>query len=228
VLKKKVGDTVQIEADELPIVGIVDGGAVVENGAIILSLSLLQTVTSNEGKVNFIDIRVTHDSTKEQVAQLCADVKKIFPAGRAMVASEVVGTSQGYQIARAMSWSTSLLAIIVGVLGVMNTMMMTIFERTQEIGILLALGWKRTRIVSMVLWESAMLGLLGGLVGEGLGLLALKVLEQTRTVRGMLEPDVSPQLLLTSLGIAVFVGVISGLYPSWRSSRLSPSLAIHG
>ena len=228
ILKKKVGDTVQIEAEELAVVGIVDGQAVVENGAIILSLPVLQAVTSNEGKVNFIDIRVTKDTTKEQEAQLCNDVKKIFPAGRAMVANEVVGTSQGYQITRAMSWSTSSLAIVVGVLGVMNTMMMTIFERTQEIGILLALGWKRSRIVSMVLWESAMLGILGGLAGEVLGYLALKLLQQTPSVRGMLEPDLSPQLLLSSLAIAVFVGVVSGLYPSWRSSRLSPSLAIHG
>ena len=63
-----------------------------------------------------------------------------------------------------MSWSTSLLAIIVGVLGVMNTMLMTVFERTHEIGILLAVGWRKRRIVYMVLCESALLGLLGGLV----------------------------------------------------------------
>ncbi|MFA9262849.1 MAG: hypothetical protein ACEQSB_05905, partial [Undibacterium sp.] len=51
---KKVGDTVQIEAEELPIVGIVDGQAVVENGSIILSLDVLQEATANEGKITFI------------------------------------------------------------------------------------------------------------------------------------------------------------------------------
>jgi putative ABC transport system permease protein len=129
---------------------------------------------------------------------------------------------------RAMSWSTSLLAIIVGVLGVMNTMLMTVFERTHEIGILLAVGWKKSRIMRMVLLESALLGLLGGIVGVALGALGLKLLEHTPTLRGLLEADLSPKLLFTAIGIAVVVGIVSGLYPGWRSSRLSPSLALHG
>src|SRR6266446_106107 len=226
VLKKKVGDTVQIEAEELPVVGIVDGRAVVENGAIMLSLKVLQDVTDNEGKVNFVDIRVTPNSSKEDVRRLCEHIKGIFPKGRAMVANEVVSTSQGFRIARAMSWSTSLLAIIVGILGVMNTMLMTVFERTHEIGILLAVGWKRRRVVYMVLCESALLGMLGGLVGVALGAVGVWILEHTTNIRGLLEPDLSPKLLLTSVAIAVVVGVISGVYPGWRSSKLSPCIAL--
>jgi len=228
VLKKKVGDTVQIETEELPVVGIVDGKAVVENGAIILALGVLQKATGNEGKVNFVDIRVPPNTTKEEVTGLCEQIKRIFPEGRAMVASEVVGTSQGFRIARAMSWSTSILAIVVGVLGVMNTMLMTVFERTHEIGILLAVGWKRRRIVYMVLCESALLGLLGGVVGVALGAIGMKLLQHTPTVRGLLEPDLSPRLLIISVAISIVVGVVSGLYPAWRGSRLAPSLAIHG
>jgi putative ABC transport system permease protein len=228
VLKKKVGDTVQIETEELPIVGIVDGQAVVENGAIILALPVLQKATGNEGKVNFLDVRVPPGTTKEEVNELCERVKAIFPEGRAMVASEVVGTSQGFRIARAMSWSTSLLAIVVGVLGVMNTMLMTVFERTHEIGVLLAVGWKRRRIVYMVLCESALLGLLGGLTGVALGAIGLRVLQALPTVRGLLEPDLSAELLTISVAISVAVGVVSGLYPAWRGSRLAPSLALHG
>ena len=226
VLKKKVGDTVQIEADELAVVGIVDGQAMVENGTIFLSLKVMQEVTGNPGKVNFVDIRVPENTPKSEIDQLCKDIKVIFPEGRAMIASEVVGTSQGFRVARAMSWSTSLLAIIVGVLGVMNTMLMTVFERTHEIGILLAVGWKRQRIVYMVLCESALLGLFGGLVGAALGALGLLALGAMPGVRGFVEPDISPKLMIISIAIAVVVGVISGLYPAWRSSRLSPSLAL--
>jgi len=228
VLRKKVGDTVQIETEELPVVGIVDGQAVVENGAIILALPVLQKATGNEGKVNFVDIRVPPNTTKEEVIGLCERIKGIFPEGRAMIASEVVGTSQGFRIARAMSWSTSLLAIVVGVLGVMNTMLMTVFERTHEIGILLAVGWKRRRIVYMVLCESALLGFLGGVTGVALGALGVRVLETMPAVRGLLEPDLSARLLFISVAISIAVGVVSGLYPAWRGSRLAPSLALHG
>ena len=228
VLKKKVGDKVQIEAEELPVVGIVDGQAVVENGAVILSLPVLQAATGNEGKVNFIDVRLAPNTTKEEVARLCQQVKEIFPIGRAMVANEVVGTSQGFRIARAMSWGTSILAIVVGVLGVMNTMMMTVFERTQEICILLAIGWKRSRIMRMILLESAMLGLLGGITGVLLGVVGVKILVTAPSMRGFLEPDLTPRLLATAVAISVVVGVISGLYPAWRSSRLTPSQALQG
>jgi putative ABC transport system permease protein len=226
-LKKKIGDTVQLEAEDLTVVGIVDGHSVVENGAIILSLSVLQTLTGEPGKINFVDIRLAKNVTKEQTDEVIAKVEDIFPEGKASPADQVVGQSQGFRVARAMSWSTSLLAIVVGVLGVMNTMLMTVFERTHEIGILLAVGWKRMRIMAMVLCESALLGFFGGIAGVGLGAIGLKVMERTPTVRGMLEPDTSPQLLLTSVAIAVIVGVVSGLYPAWRSSRLSPAVALH-
>ncbi len=228
VLKKKVGDTVQIETQELKVVGIVDGGAVVENGAIILALPLVQSITANEGKINFINIRVTPGTTEAEMNQLCAAIKTVFPEGRAMVAGDVIHNSQGFRVVRAMSWGTSLLAVLVGVLGVMNTMLMTVFERTHEIGVLLALGWKRRRIVSMVLWESALLGLLGGMAGVLLGIAGLKILETTPTVHGLLAPDVSASLVLISVGMAVAVGVVSGIYPAWRGSRLSPSIALHG
>jgi putative ABC transport system permease protein len=226
LLKKKVGDTVQVEAGELAVVGIVDGGSVVDNGALILSLDALQEVRGEQGKVNFVNVRLEKDLPKERVDNIIAEIKKIYPEGRASRTNEVVQTSQGFKVASAMSWSTSLLAIIVGVLNVMNTMLMTVFERTHEIGILLAVGWKRMRIVMMVLCESALLGLLGGVMGAVLGIVGLKILEHT-AVRGVLQPDTSPTLLIMAIAIAVVVGIVSGLYPAWRSSLLSPAVALH-
>jgi putative ABC transport system permease protein len=145
-----------------------------------------------------------------------------------VVAGDNIGKSEAYRMAQAMSWGTSLLAVLVGVLGVMNTMLMTVFERTQEICVLLALGWQRGRIIRMVLWESALLGLLGGVAGVMIGAVGVKVLGTTPAIRGLLEPDLSISLLAISVAIAVGVGVISGLYPAWRSSRLVPSRALQG
>jgi len=228
VLKKKVGDTLQLETEELAVVGIVDGGAVVENGSVILSLPLFQELTGNEGKINIIDLRVTPGTTKEEIIQLCDKITSVVPEARAVVAGDHIRDSQAYRIIRAMSWGTSLLAVLVGVLGVMNTMMMTVFERTQEICVLLAIGWKRSRIMRMILWESALLGFLGGVCGVLLGVAGVKVLVTAPAMRGLLEPDLNPRLLVMAVAIAVVVGVVSGVYPAWRSSRLMPSQALHG
>ncbi len=228
VLKKKVGDLVQFETRELTVVGIVDGGALVENGSLILSLPLFQEITGNEGKINIIDLRVAPGMSEDDVKALCVEINRVVPEARAMVAGEHVGNSQAYRFISAMSWGTSLLAVIVGVLGVMNTMLMTVFERKQEISILLAIGWRRSRVIRMVLWESALLGLLGGIGGVLIGAVGVKVMETLPAIHGLLEPDLSVRLLLLSVVIAVIVGVISGLYPAWRSSRLAPSLAMQG
>jgi len=228
VLRKKIGDPIQIEASELTVVGIVDGGALVENGSVIVSLPLYQGITGNEGKINIIDVRAAPGATEDAVKALCVEINQLIPEARAMVAGEHVGNSEAYRFIRAMSWGTSLLAVIVGVLGVMNTMLMTVFERKQEICILLAIGWKRGRIMSMILWESALLGLLGGIAGVLIGTFGVKVMETLPAIHGLLEPDLSVQLMFFSVAIAVAVGVISGLYPAWRSSRLTPSLAMQG
>jgi putative ABC transport system permease protein len=228
VLKKKVGDKLQLETEELSVVGIVDGGAVVENGSVILSLSLMQKITGNEGKINIIDLRATPGTTKEELTRLCAQITGLIPEARAVIASDHIRDSQAYRMIRAMSWGTSLLAVLVGVLGVMNTMLMTVFERTQEICILLAVGWKRRRVFRMILCESALLGFLGGVGGVLIGVVGVKALETTPAIRGLLEADLNVRLLLTSVAIAVVVGVISGVYPAWRSSRLTPARALQG
>jgi putative ABC transport system permease protein len=228
MLKKKVGDRIQIETSELSVAGIVNGGAWVENSSVILSLPLLQKITDNQGKINIIDIRVTPATGDKDVESLCKQINALVPEARALSASENISYSQVYRILQAMSWGTSLLAVLVGVLGVMNTMLMAVSERKQEIAILLALGWKRGRIICVVLWESALVGLFGGVAGVAIGAIGVQVLGTTPAIRGLLKPDVSVGLLAISVAIAVAVGVLSGLYPAWRSSRLPPSLALQG
>jgi putative ABC transport system permease protein len=226
VLKKKVGDPIQIETKQLTVVGIVKGGALVEDGSVILSLPLLQQIVGSPNQINAIDIRATPGTTQQQIQELTQQIQQTVPEVRAVTVSEHLTHAEGFRLVKAMSWGTSLLAILVGVLGVMNTMLMTVFERTHEICVLLAVGWKRGRVMRMILYESALLGLFGGIVGVGLGVLGVKLLTETPAMRGLLQPDLGIPLLGLSVLIAVAVGIVSGLYPAWRSSRLTPSLAL--
>jgi putative ABC transport system permease protein len=225
---EKVGDPIQIETRELTVTGIVDGGALVEDGSVILALALYQEIAGNEGKLNIIDIRAEPGLDEDGLNALCLAINKAAPEAKAMPAGDNVSNSQAYRFISAMSWGTSLLAVVVGVLGVMNTMLMTVFERKQEICILLAIGWRRGRVIRMILMASALLGLPGGIEGVIVGSIGVKILERMPAVDGLLGPDLSPRLMIISIAISVIVGVISGLDPAWRSSRLTPSLAMNG
>ena len=226
LLKKKVGDPIQIETKELRVIGIVKGGAIVEDGSVIMSLPLLQGILGSPNQINAIDVRVTPSTTEKQLHEVTQQIQQTVPTVRAVTISEHLSHDEGFKLVRAMSWGTSLLALLVGVLGVMNTMLMTVFERTHEICVLLAVGWTRRRIVCMILYESALLGFFGGVVGVVLGVIGVRLLATTPAIRGLLQPDLSLLLFCLSVVIAVAVGVISGVYPAWRSSRLTPSLAL--
>ncbi len=226
ILKKKIGDPIQIETAELKVVGIVKGGALVEDGSVIMSLGLLQKILASPSQINAIDVRVTPGTNEKQMHELIEQIQQQVPQVRAVTVADHLSNSEGFRMVRAMSWGTSLLAVLVGVLGVMNTMLMTVFERTHEICVLLAVGWKRNRIIRMVLYESALLGFFGGVVGVTIGALGVRALGETPALRGLLQPDLGFPLLALSVLIAVAVGVLSGLYPAWRSSRLAPSQAL--
>ena len=226
VLKKSVGSTVTIETGDFVVCGTFDSGAFVENGAAIMALPQLQRITENEGKVTFLNVRLAPGTTPGEAEAVRAMIRERFPGMRAFAAGEVAQNNTAIQAAKAMSWATSLLALVVGAVGVMNTVLMSVFERTHEIGILLAIGWKRSRIVRLILYESMALSFLGGAAGIGLGVLAVALLQLAPLTRGKVEGEIGPALFALALAIALALGVLGGLYPAYRSSRMHPSEAL--
>lgn len=226
MLRKNVGSTLQIEATEFAVCGIFESTALVENGAVILPLFQLQKATDREGRVNFLNLKVAQGTTAKQLDELRGAIKQRFPSYKAFAAGEVAQNNTAIQIAKAMSWGTSIIALVVGAVGVTNTVLMSVFERTHEIGILLAIGWRRVRILRMILLESVLLSLIGGILGIGFGFTAVKILQRTPIMQGKMEGYISPSLLGVAILIALVLGVLGGLYPAYRGSRLRPSEAL--
>jgi putative ABC transport system permease protein len=116
------------------------------------------------------------------------------------------------------------LALLVGVVGIINTMLMSTTERFAEFGVLRTNGWSERNVLALVTAESACLGLLAGLIGCVLAIVGAFVVNQF--LDGGLQLHIGPQLIGLGLALAIGMGTIGGLYPAWRAARLVPMEAI--
>jgi ABC-type antimicrobial peptide transport system permease subunit len=222
-MNKGVGDTVELSGSRFRVVGIYKTSTTwMEMGGII-SLRDAQTMMGKSRKVSLYMVKI--DNPAEAV-MIVEEINASFPEVHASLTGEFAEEMPDMQTMDVMMATISFLAIAVGGMGVMNTMLMTVLERTREIGVLRALGWRSRRIMSMILQEAIWLGILGCLSGIliafGLGSLVLKI------------PQIGEILTLTweisiftrAITIALLLGVLGGLYPAFRAVKLQPVEAL--
>jgi putative ABC transport system permease protein len=227
ILQKSLGDTVQIEESEYRVCGRFSSQALSENGAVLMTLRQLQEVTGREGLVNFVMLKFKPGAGPEVAEQVRAHVRDRLGGFGAYTAGEVVDRNIGIQVAKAMSLATSLVALIVGAVGITNTVLMSVIDRLHEIALLLAVGWRRSRIVRMILIESVFLSLIGRLVGILMGVLALRALQLAPWFRGKIETEPTMVLMFAALLASLVLGALGGVYPAWRGARVAIVSELH-
>ena len=110
----------------------------------------------------------------------------------------------------------------------MNIMLVSVTERTREIGIRKAVGAKRRDILRQFLFEAALISLVGSAVGVALGTVISKLFSGIDIMGGeSITTVVSPDIVILAISVAIFIGVLSGIYPALRASRLNPNDALH-
>jgi putative ABC transport system permease protein len=105
-------------------------------------------------------------------------------------------------------------------------MMMSIYERTREIGTLRALGWPKRSILSQVVQESLWLCLVAGVLGSVLGVAMLWGISKIPVADSVIMASWDPRTCVDAIAVALGVGLIAGFYPAWRASRLQPVEAL--
>ena len=223
-LKRGVGDTLHIEETTFRIVGIFETGVAMEDAAAVMSLRDAQILADMPRQVIYVGIQLTRpdrsDGFKVKLARMLPpDV-------------EMAGTQLGnmmlemFEMLDLFTWAVAMIAALVGGVGMMNSMLMSVFERTREIGVLRALGWRRRHVLSMILGESLLLSLVGGGLGLGIGAALTWLAANTPAMAGLTRDTVPSQLIVQAMSAAVVLGLVGGLYPAWRASRLAPVEAL--
>jgi putative ABC transport system permease protein len=229
-LNKKPGDTLMIQGSPFTVCAVYHGGSPLEADAVILPLDQLQKLSSLQGKVSTIHLRLRPApagvAPDEYLKRAQAQIQTALPGLRAVPAAERAGNNQLVKLAHASAWGTSCIALLIGILGIANTMAMSVFERTQEIGILRALGWRRWHVLVLIQFEALVLGLGGGFIGVVFGWCALRVLSELPQTASIVSTSFPVLLLVEALGVSILAGLVAGALPAWRGAKLSPIEAL--
>lgn len=233
-LNKKVGDLVEIELKPFKVVGIYTGSSPFENSGAIALLPTLQTLMDRQGQVSEFDVVLAPGVLDNPTAleALRSAVKKLRGSEgtryglEAVTTEEYVNNSTEIRLANAMAWMTSAIALVIGAVGMLNTMIMSVLERTQEIGILRAIGWRKIRIMRMILVESFVLSLAGAAAGVLCAIVLTNVLARLPAAQGLVQPNISPAIIGMGFLLALLVGLVGGAYPAIRGASLPPTEAL--
>ena len=225
-LNKTVGDTIDLYGKNFTITGTYETGNFITDAGIMMPLSTLQNLTNNQNKISDVLVKVTDNANVTTVSQ---SIENAYPnqLSTTTAADEANRINQGLSFINTASWAISLLAIFIGAVGAINTMIMSVYERTREIGVLKAVGWRDRRILGMILGESIVLTLLAFVIGTIVAVVGVElILTLSPSVGGIIKPSFAYDIFLRAFVVAFLVGVIGGLYPAYRASRLSPTEAL--
>jgi len=217
----EVGDSIELKKNSFEIVGIIEEiNSDIDNSIIIPVDTMMNIYNMDNYKSLFI---VPEDVTKIDV--VAEDLKSSFDDFEFTTSTDIINQMASIvDTIRFFTIGISSIAAVVGGLGVMNTMIMSVLERRREIGIMKAIGATNKYILTQILIESVMISLIGGLIGiliGGLGSYSLRFVSA-----GLARAEVTINLVVGSLLFAISLGLIGGLYPAWKAAKLDPIEAI--
>ncbi|QFP78014.1 ABC transporter permease [Deinococcus sp. AJ005] len=224
-LNLKVGSTLNLNRrNQAKVVGVLAPESGLVDNFIFLPLNTLQKSEGAEGRVSLVAVKLDNPRQAREVATALSDKLDLEASTQSDFLSFV---ERALKISDAVRFGISLISLIVGGLAVANTVMMGVFERTREFGTLRAIGARPGFVRALVLSESLLLSLVGGVGGVIVGLVGIwGVNLYTQQLAGIDAAALTPRLVLLALGISLFLGLVSGLLPARTASKLNITEAL--
>jgi putative ABC transport system permease protein len=223
-LDAHLGQTIDIAGGPKEVVGIYSTGNVFGDSATMFPLVPFQAYERQPDGLSLLFVKThpgvaipTVERRVQESSPILAPIRNLIEFGRA---------DRNYQLITAADRAATIVAIVIGAIIVMNTMLLSLVERYREFGIMRAIGWSRRRVVSLVLGESVTIGFGGAALGVGLAYVLVRVLARLPDLEGILQPTYDAGVFARALFTAAAVAVLGALYPALRAARLSPLEAI--
>ncbi len=231
---KKIGDRIEVKGTLLSIVGIFESKSMFEEGSVIVDLEKLQKIKKVPGKVTLFNIVVKKGglykgktlNDAEQIERTRLEIAQILPDTEVRSVEDIVAADNTLTSFLNFAWAISMVAFIAAILGIINTMVTSVLEQTSKIGILLAIGWRKSRILYLVLYESIFIGIFGGAFGLILGYTIMNILAHSPQLQNIGRIEYNFIFMVKVIVVSLMVGFLSGIYPAIRAICIKPIEAL--
>lgn len=232
-LGKQPGQAIEIEGTRFEIAGVFQGENPFDTNSLIGSLADVERLMGRPDIVSEIQVRAVPAARNEvSLQQLCHDIESLQNEQhealglKAQRTKRFVTSASEAKLSGAMAVATMAIVIALSFIGMLNAMLMSVLERTREIAVLRAVGWKRSRVVRMIMGEGFVLGFAGAIVGNLAAVLVMMGLRRWSLTSLLVPSEVS----LKAMGLAVatvFVAALTGsFYPSFHAAGVTPVEAL--
>jgi putative ABC transport system permease protein len=230
--QREIGDMILMPEKNIQfeVVGILDRTGTQDDGTIFVPLKTLQKIFNRTDELTIVGIKVRKDADSNRLEQKLYTLPDVQVVSLAQVKQTIMRL---ISTAKVMVLSIAVIAILIAMVGVINTILMSVHERFQEIGILKTIGAMPWDIFKLIWIETLILCATGGILGIILALILSKVTDMV--IRSVLPYSPSGGLVLIDLKLVLItlaailcIGLLSGLYPAWKAGRIRPLEAIRG
>ena len=224
-LGKKLGDEITLLGEKFRIVGLTDYHSIINRNQVIVNLADLQELTFRTGAVTFLSIKLDNPADQAEADRVAQTIESM---GKLSVARSegMLRNDSLFGLLTAVSTSMAWVALFMGVLMVLNTLLMAVLERTREIGILSAIGWSTERIMGALVLEGFLLSAVGSLVGIVLGVAGSKFLSAIPAIGRYVAVEPTLPLIAATALAAIALGILGSFYPAFVATRQSPAAAL--
>lgn len=224
-LHKNIGDTVNILDENFTVVGITKYQSAMNRSRVYVLLTDLQEISFRQKQVTMFQIKFAAGLTNAQIDAIKAEIAQIGSL-MATPTDELLQKDRNLVVMKAISNSVSLIALTMGALSVLNALLMAVQERTREIGIMMAIGWSRSRTMASIVFEGVLIGVAGCLAGIPLSYAISTLFKYIPTIGDILSFRPSLSIVLPTLLVSTLLCGLGALYPAWRAASMNPADAL--
>ena len=222
---KSAGDTLPLSGRSIKIAGVLDETGSQDDFLIFSDLSLVQEVLKKPEALSLIEVSAFCLTCP--IDDIVGQISKVLPHAKVTAIKQTIQTRvEALEHFKKFSVGISIIVLLIGGLIVFTNMMASVNERKREIGIFRAIGFRKSHVIRIIFLEALIIGVIAGMVGYLLGLVATQVIGPLITGVPSTRWVIDPWLILGVLFLSAALGILSSIYPAIQASKMDPTTAL--